>query len=477
MQLPFTVIVELPNRAELRSIARKWRTWVIAGGIVATTALAVVVLPGLVRRESAVGSATLRVSSVPPAATVTVDGRMRGRTPISIVLPPGNHRVTVGGERHTEVTYHVSLKDGQTATIAAELWLRTPHVQRLRPPFPGATIEGADFLHDGRVALTVAIPPTDERQLWLVDGNGAIRRMGPPDARGSLAVSPDGEQVAYLAASQRSNTAGRLDEVWITRHNGEYGDRHYALPTSDERLVDLSWAPDGQHLLVVSRTQLPGGGRRTRVRWLRLGGDAPKHVVDLPTEFVPGSYAWSPDGQRLAFLTRSGQLTSLGLLGTTDGELRYLADLNRNDPDPLPIPPIAWSPDGQRLLFAAPNQDQPSVGGWLFGPTPTDALFLAEATRPVARRLDSAEGQSPAWRENGHMMALARSNGGSLVLRQVELGGAVHDLAEIPLKAATRFAARWDAGHAQAIIAVRGSASLGTSQPEYWLVRFREVGR
>ena len=47
-------------------------------------------------------------------------------------------------------------------------------------------------------------------------------------------------------------------------------------------------------------------------------------VVELPSEVVPGSYAWSPEGHRAAFLTRSGTLTALCLIDA-DADFRYLA--------------------------------------------------------------------------------------------------------------------------------------------------------
>jgi len=353
-------------------------------------------------------------------------------------------------------------------------------MQRLRPPFPGASIVGADFLRDGRLALSVALPPGDEHQLWLVDGDGGMRRFGPSSARGSLAVSPEGEQVAYLGGSQRSGTSSRLDELWIAGYDGESGEQRYVLPatTADERLVDLSWAPDEQNLLLASRQQLPGGGQRTRLRWLPSGGGEPRELICLPSEVVPGSYDWSPDGERVAFLTRVGQLASLCLLGLRDGTFHYLADLSRDDANPLPFAPLAWSPDGRRLLYTAPVQDRSTGGGWLLGSKTTIGLFTADLAHGAGQRLGTAEGQFPVWRSDGSLLVLARPSSGPLVLRQIEPSGKSRDLAELSLTASSRFAVRWDVAHAQALVALPGSASLGPSLPEYWLVRFRpEVGR
>jgi dipeptidyl aminopeptidase/acylaminoacyl peptidase len=123
-----------------------------------------------------------------------------------VAVAPGEHRVTLRREGYAEATYTVRLETGQSAMLAGELWLRRPEVRRLRPAFPGAAIAGATFLDDGRIALAVALPPGDERQLWLLDGQGSARRVGPPQAWGSIAISPDGRRVAYLMPMEQSRS-------------------------------------------------------------------------------------------------------------------------------------------------------------------------------------------------------------------------------------------------------------------------------
>ena len=223
----------------------------------------------------------------------------------------------------------VSLESGGRADLHADLWLWTPQAQLLRPTFPGATIAGATFLADGRIALTISLPPDDERQTWLLDDDGGMRRLGPAEARGPLAVAPDGGRVAYAARGQddEAGTGGvRPDEVWIAPAEGDRGTRAYVLTTEmrDERLVDLSWAPDGRHLFLVTRYQLAGGGYRTRLLWLDAATRQVDKIANIPSEVVPGSYGWSPTGEHVAFLARSGQ-TTVALPGP-----------NRRHRDPVP---------------------------------------------------------------------------------------------------------------------------------------------
>jgi dipeptidyl aminopeptidase/acylaminoacyl peptidase len=469
-----------PLESSLLQRARRaaWR-WAAVGGLVALAGAGFAVwrLPApLASRQP---DASLAIASTPAGAAVEVDGHLHGHTPARVPIPAGEHRVTLRREGYADATYKVQVEPGQTATLQAELWLQTPIAQRLRPTFPGTTITDARFLNDGRLAFTVALPG-DERQLWLLDERGGTRRLGPPDARGSVAIAPDGARVAYLAAGAGADFAdGRLDEVWLGQPGNETENRCYVLASTAERLVDLSWAPTGQHLLVVSREQRPNGSARARLRWLDPIDGEPQELLSLPGEIVPSSYTWSPDGAQVALLTRVGQLTSLGVVDINTVTFRYLADLSRDDSSPLPFAPIAWSPDGRRLVYAAPAQDPAAPTFWPFGPKPPPALFAAEAGAGLGQRLANATGQSPAWRRDGSIVALARPNGnGPLVLRVVAPDGETRDQSPLPLEPANTFAARWDVASAQAIVVVRSTNAFGASQTDYWRVRFRgEVER
>src|SRR5262249_17320658 len=152
-------------------------------------------------------------------------------------------------------------------------------------------------------------------------------------------------------------------------------------------------------------------------------------------------------------------------------DFHYLADLSRDDSTPLPFAPIAWSADGSRLVYAAPIQDPAVPPLWPFGPKPPPALFTVPADAAVGERLGSATGQSPAWRGDGTIVALARPSGsGPLVVRVVDPAGESRDQSPLLLEAASTFAARWDLAHAQAIVAVRSTSGFGASQTDYWRV-------
>jgi Tol biopolymer transport system component len=222
----------------------------------------------------------------------------------------------------------------------------------------------------------------------------------------------------------------------------------------------------------VSGERRVGGGARSQLLWLDLAAGATRQLVELPSEVVPGSYSWSPDGRRAAFLVRSAQLTALCLVDAAGG-FRYLADVGRDDPSPLPFPPLTWAPDGRRLVYAAPVQDRSNRTGWLWGGAPTSGLFLTDPERPLGERIAGAEGQAPVWLPDGRLLALARPRSDRpLQLRGVDPEGTPRDLGPLPLSAPGTYAARWDPARAQALVALRASAGFGGGRPDYWLLRF-----
>jgi hypothetical protein len=136
---------------------------------------------------------------------------------------------------------------------------------------------------------------------------------------------------------------------------------------------DLTWTPDGQHLLVTVQLVGTGAAKAPAPRSRLLLVDAspeqstgPGELITLPAQVVPGSYIWAPEGNRVAFLTEapsgSGGSSFVALCavdtrarGAVSG-FRYVADLGQlsDGVGPLPVATAAWSPSGDgRLIYAA----------------------------------------------------------------------------------------------------------------------------
>ncbi|MFN8472183.1 MAG: PEGA domain-containing protein [Anaerolineae bacterium] len=480
MQLPFQIEFEPPTLADLKRLVGLWWVWFLVAVLLAGAAAAALVLRPRLEAEASAAAGFVQIESQPQGATVEADGRKRGVTPFRLSLPAGNYHVTLTQDGYLDTAIPVTVTRAQTATLSAALWRRTPQVQRLRPTFPGASITDAEFLADGRVALALTFPPGDERHLWLADGRGNLQRVGPPSAPGALAVSSDGATVAYLSRAEGARLGqDRLDQVRFTRGtNG--GDVHYSLPsTGNETLLDLSFTQDGRRVLLVSRETGSSMAARTHLRRLDVASGEVAELVTLPSEIVPGSYAWAPAADWVALMTRTNQTTSLCLLNVATAEFRYLADLAADASHPLPFAPLAWSPDGKQALYVALAPDLSTQWSWLLGARAVETLFKLDIPSGGVQTLGDASGVWPTWNEQGQPIALARTKTNSpLSLRPLDITTKDSDFAPLPLTPGGQFAVRWDIPHAQAIVASRNTANLSGDSVDYWLVRWwPEEGR
>src|SRR5262245_27663031 len=96
----------------------------------------------------------IAVVSEPVGAEIRVDDREVGHTPAT-----GNvARDAVLVLR--QVGFLDTFISARTPSAKkVELWRAQPDIQRVRPPMPGTSIASADFLPDGRVALSIELPP------------------------------------------------------------------------------------------------------------------------------------------------------------------------------------------------------------------------------------------------------------------------------------------------------------------------------
>ncbi|HEY1296987.1 MAG TPA: hypothetical protein VGJ60_28255 [Chloroflexota bacterium] len=344
----------------------------------------------------------------------------------------------------------------RTPRVDVELWRAQPDIQHVRPPLPGTSIASADFLPDGRVALSIDMPPNGERQAWAYDPRAArAERLGnvvtPGAALASVvAVAPDTVHAADIVHLDGLDNAP-ADQLTIDGPEGSQQPlERLAL---GERLLDASWSPLSDGVLVLSRRQI-AGGVRYQIRSAGTDGGV-RDLLQLPGEPVAGSWVWAADGGSVAFLVHTTATTSLVSLDLSTGDLRYLDDLST---DTLPISgaiaPAAWKPSGELLYAGPPRTDATSAGT---GPV----LYQVAPVRTDSHRVGDVQ---PVWapvvQSTGTVATLARAENDVLVLRPIDDSG--HVLAEqrLGIQVAGAFAARWDLAHRQILI-VRGSPSGG----------------
>ncbi len=220
-----------------------------------------------------------------------------------------------------------------------------------------------------RVAYTVGTMDVSQdvaySTLWLAptDG-GAPRQLTRGAVRdGSPRWSPDGAAIAFT-----SNRGGGAPQLWLLSLAG--GDP-LPLTTFHHGVGAPVWSPDGTRVAFSARVTPEGGAKNTprvarRLRTFLNGsgyiGDGFWHlfVVDVPSgatkQITGGEWhhftpAWSPDGQRLAFVTTRRE----------DWDLEWVWDIHTSDADGGDLRQItrstgvcqgpAWSPDGARIAY------------------------------------------------------------------------------------------------------------------------------
>jgi eukaryotic-like serine/threonine-protein kinase len=183
-------------------------------------------------------------------------------------------------------------KDGKKiyatgAIHAGELVHLDSKSNHFQPFLGGISADGVAFSKDHSVAY-VSYP---DDVLWKAnpDGSDRVQLTSPPLHPVSLAWSPDGSQLAFMARSPQGQY-----QAWIVSAKG--GAPQLLFPEDNRPQTDPSWSPDGGKMIFA--TGCPGDSKiPIGIRILDL---ASRQIADLPGSDGKCSPRWSPDGQFIA---------------------------------------------------------------------------------------------------------------------------------------------------------------------------------
>ena len=238
-----------------------------------------------------------------------------------------NPKISPDGRR---VVYEVQSANWEDNSFDRNLWIAdiaSGEVRQLTSAKKSST--GADWSPDGKWIAFISDRPAqisgstaDKKQLYVIsaDGGEAQQLSKSESDVGGFEWAPDSRRIAFAAADPEPKTLKDRKEKY-----GEYSVVHADYQMAHLWTIEL---PDG------TMNAAPEAKRLTE-------GDA----------FSVGSFAWSPDGARIAFSAQrdpdliSGFSSNIYVLTMADKAVKKIVDALGPGTNPK------WSPDGKKIAY------------------------------------------------------------------------------------------------------------------------------
>lgn len=175
------------------------------------------------------------------------------------------------------------------------------------------------------------------------------------------------------------------------------GYNEQTILTSREPLMSPAWSPDGQRLAYVS---FENGRPAVWIQEVLTG----RREQVASYQGINGSPAWSPDGNRLALTLSKDGNPDIFILELRTGELRALTRHWSIDTEP------AWSPDGRALVFTSDRGGSPQI-----------YRVSAAGGQPERLTFDGKYNARASYAPDGQTLTLVTQDGGGFRVGVLDL--------------------------------------------------------
>ncbi len=217
------------------------------------------------------------------------------------------------------------------------------------------------------------------------EADGPRRLTSDGSFKEKLAWSPDGRSILLTRIHEKKMGLWLLD---LESRGMRRLFKHDEAPD-----FDGYWSPDGKQIVFVFDV-LQGTDGKLQINMINADGTDNKVLVENKGfEECP---RWSPDGERVAFVsTRHGQ-QEIYVVDTGGKEIKRLTSEVAADTNPT------WSPDGKEIAFASHRH-----GNW--------ELYVMKADGSDIRRLTHHPSMDywPVWSPNGKYIAFTSNRSGN----------------------------------------------------------------
>jgi len=256
-----------------------------------------------------------------------------------------------------------------------------------------------------RARLLKGVQWDAEVNVMNADGSGKRRLARNTWMFQPPAWSPDGQKLAFerrLDPTKYKGQCGGCDiEVYVMNADGS-GQQNLTRNVAQDD--SPAWSPDGQKIAFVSnRDGKPEGqfAPETDIHVMNADGSGQQNLTRNPAR--DGHPVWSPDGRQIAFERVVGGVgnnenTEIYVMNADGSDQRRLTSNPTFDGSPV------WSPDGQRIAFAS-DRNQLRYH---------NDVYVMNADGSDQRRLTSNpafDDGSPVWSPDGRKIVFTRSRG------------------------------------------------------------------